>query len=181
VWKERFLRHAKNHQMLARVADKMATRIEKVDCVEDLVREQPKKTTLLGELGLVAAILTGRKRHDRCVHGRRLRPCKKCVEEEKQRKEQREIAKWAEQRRISSEARDLQRSEADRLSKSIIPKLDDLRRLSPQQFENLVAQLFDRLGYSVKQTPYSNDYGRDAILHKDGGKVFSSVQAKWRS
>jgi restriction system protein len=92
--------------------------------------------------------------------------CKKYIEEEKQR----EVAKWAEQNRIRSAARELQWSEADRLSKSIIPKLDDLYCLSPQRFENEVASLFVRLGYDVRQTPYSNDYGRDAILQKGGKK-----------
>jgi restriction system protein len=28
--------------------------------------------------------------------------------------------------------------------------------------------MFERLGYKVKQTPYTNDLGRDAILEKDG-------------
>src|SRR6516225_5172608 len=64
--------------------------------------------------------------------------CKKYIEEEKQR----EVAKWAEQNRIRSAARELQWSEADRLSKSIIPKLDELYCLSPQRFENEVASLF---------------------------------------
>jgi restriction endonuclease Mrr len=30
--------------------------------------------------------------------------------------------------------------------------------------------MFERLGYEVKQTPRSNDHGRDAILMKDGKK-----------
>jgi restriction endonuclease Mrr len=30
--------------------------------------------------------------------------------------------------------------------------------------------MFERLGYKVKQTPYVNDHGRDAILTKDGKK-----------
>ena len=95
----------------------------------------------------------------------------KYIEEEKRR----EIAKLAEQNRIRSEAEELQRSEAIRLSKSFIPKLDDLYSLSPQQFENEIARLFVGLGYNVRQTPYSNDYGRDAILQKNGKKILASM------
>ena len=42
--------------------------------------------------------------------------------------------------------------------------------MTPQQFENAIAELFRKLGYKVKQTPYSNDGGKDAILLKDGKK-----------
>src|SRR5262249_46784947 len=109
-----------------------------------------------------------------CLHRSRLgriffsssRRCKKCIEEEKQR----EADKKAEQWRIRTEATTLQYSEADRLSKFLIPKIDDLHHLSPQQFESAIARLFVHLGYNVRQTPYSNDHGRDAILHKDGKK-----------
>jgi hypothetical protein len=151
VWKKRFLQHAQNHQALARVADQLAK------------KSVPKKTKMISFL---SSLFIPQKRHERCLHGYRLGRCKKCIKE----KEQRELAEWAEQNRIRSEARGLTRSEADRLSKSIIPNLDDLYRLSPQQFEHEIAQLFARLGYDVQQTPYSNDYGRDAILRKDGEK-----------
>jgi restriction endonuclease Mrr len=33
-----------------------------------------------------------------------------------------------------------------------------------------MARMFERLGYMVRQTPYRNDQGRDAILSKDGHK-----------
>jgi restriction endonuclease Mrr len=150
VWKERFLRHAQNHQMLARVADK---------CAE---KSRPKEGAKV--INLISSLFIPKEQ--RCLHGSRLGRCKKCVEEEKQR----ELAKWEEQNRIDFEARELQRSEAERLSRSLIPNLDDLHRLSPQQFENAVAQLFVRLKYDVRQTPHTNDYGRDAILFKNGKK-----------
>ena len=147
VWKERFLKHAKTHSALARVANYLANN---------------QKTEELANL------------HKPCLHRSRLRQilfpsskrCKKCVEEEKQR----EAAKEYEQYRIRTEATTLRYSEADRLSKSLIPKVDELHRLSPQQFENAIARLFVHLGYDVRQTPYSNDNGRDAILHKDRKK-----------
>lgn len=34
-----------------------------------------------------------------------------------------------------------------------------------------MASMFERLGYVVQQTPYVGDYGRDAILQKDGEKL----------
>src|SRR5258708_40186259 len=42
--------------------------------------------------------------------------------------------------------------------------------MSPQQCENEIAEVFRQLGYLVKQTPYSNDRGKDAIAGKDGQK-----------
>jgi Restriction endonuclease/Topoisomerase DNA binding C4 zinc finger len=42
--------------------------------------------------------------------------------------------------------------------------------MSPRQFENAIAQLFRELGYEVKQTPFSNDRGKDAIVWKNGAK-----------
>ena len=104
--------------------------------------------------------------YERCSHGARLGRCTKCFQEEKQR----ETAKWAEQQRIYGEVKKLRRNEAYRLGQSIVPSLDELRRLTPQKFENEIASLFVRLGYEVRQTPYTNDHGRDAILKKDEKK-----------
>jgi len=42
--------------------------------------------------------------------------------------------------------------------------------MDSKQFEDAVAALFCQLGYEVKQTPYSNDRGKDAIARKDGKK-----------
>jgi hypothetical protein len=42
--------------------------------------------------------------------------------------------------------------------------------MSPTEFEDAVARLFLELGYDVKQTPYSNDGGKDAILWKGSKK-----------
>jgi Restriction endonuclease/Topoisomerase DNA binding C4 zinc finger len=127
---------------------------------------------LVGAVRFIASILLPRKwqaNREPCPHGikggLRLEKCARCVEA-KRREDDAEI----EQARIRLAAEELQRSEAARLSNSIIPSLADLRRLSPQRFEDEVARLFERLGYDVQQTRYSNDYGRDAILHKDGKK-----------
>jgi ssDNA-binding Zn-finger/Zn-ribbon topoisomerase 1 len=40
--------------------------------------------------------------------------------------------------------------------------------MDPRQFEAAICELFRKLGYLVKQTPYSNDGGKDAIAEKDG-------------
>lgn len=49
-------------------------------------------------------------------------------------------------------------------------RAEALYELSPQQFEDAVADLYRNLGYQVKQTPYSNDGGKDAIAWKNGRK-----------
>lgn len=51
-----------------------------------------------------------------------------------------------------------------------VPSLQFLRSLTSEIFEDEMAEVFRRLGYEVKQTPYVNDHGRDAIMHKDGKK-----------
>ena len=50
--------------------------------------------------------------------------------------------------------------------------VDELYRMSPQDFEDLVASLFKKMGFEVKQTPYSNDGGKDAVLRKEGAKYY---------
>jgi restriction system protein len=109
--------------------------------------------------------------------------CGKCVHEqkeieEKQRRErellerQQQIERELQERqqRINAAAESLQRDERSRLASSLIPSIEELRSISPQDFEDEIARMFERLGYEVKQTPYVNDHGRDAILVKDGKK-----------
>lgn len=85
--------------------------------------------------------------------------------------EQRRRAEQQERERARKAAReDLRCREATRLAKSLVPNLQELRGLTPYQFEDEVARMFQRLGYTVQQTPYSNDQGRDAILRKEGKK-----------
>jgi len=47
----------------------------------------------------------------------------------------------------------------------------NLYRMSPRDFESLVCELYREMGYEVFQTPYVNDFGRDAVAKKDG-KVY---------
>jgi restriction system protein len=60
--------------------------------------------------------------------------------------------------------------EIQRLSHAWLSKSESYYPMTPQQFEDAIAQLFRTLKYEVKQTPYSNDGGKDAILFKDGKK-----------
>lgn len=61
----------------------------------------------------------------------------------------------------------------ERLSKAGIYDIDQMKGI---EFEQYLAVLFKRLGYHVKNTPGSNDYGADLIL--DNGKERFVIQAK---
>jgi len=74
------------------------------------------------------------------------------------------------QQRLDDAASALQDQECSRLALSLVPNLEELRRLTWQKFEDEIADMFERFGYTVEQTPYINDHGRDAILTKDGHK-----------
>ena len=119
-------------------------------------------------------IFNNLKKWASCPHGvlagKYKNRCGKCVRErneiEEDRRRRQEI--WERQRRIDAAADSLRKSELQRLAKSLIPCIQELRLLSPQRFEDEVAQMFERLGYQVKQTPYTKDGGRDAILTKHG-------------
>jgi hypothetical protein len=60
--------------------------------------------------------------------------------------------------------------ETARLKDSYVPKIAELRALGSKRFEDAMAAMFQRFGYKVEQTPYTNDYGRDAIMFRDGLK-----------
>ena len=54
--------------------------------------------------------------------------------------------------------------------------INEIDKFSGIEFENLLAVYFKEMGYKVKTTPASNDYGADLVLHKDNKCVI--VQAK---
>ncbi|MBR0793971.1 restriction endonuclease [Bradyrhizobium jicamae] len=105
----------------------------------------------------------------KCPHGvrggRTRKLCFKCIEEQKAAAQE-----LLRQQAIHREADLLRDRERRRLYSSLVPNLDELRRLDPFEFEDAVARMFERLGYSVRQTPKTKDGGRDAILTKDGVK-----------
>jgi len=117
-----------------------------------------------------------RKKWLPCTHGvaggKALGRCQLCLAEEKAAEAARRAAENERLRReqVKSSALALRQQEIERLGRGIVPSLEELRQLTPQQFENEIANLFRRLGYDVKQTPYSNDQGRDAIMMMGGDK-----------
>jgi hypothetical protein len=119
-------------------------------------------------------IFNNLKKWASCPHGvlagKYKNRCEKCVCDRKEIEKElrRRHEEWERQRQIDATADSLRERELLRLAKSLIPRIQELRLLSPQRFEGEVARMFKRLGYEVKQTPYTNDGGRDAILTKDG-------------
>ena len=111
-----------------------------------------------------------------CKHGikggRTLGNCQMCLKEIQEEIVSREVFKKEEERklRIAKNATQLKNSEIRRLAELNFVNLDLLRKLHPNQFEDLVAILFKELGYEVHQTPYSNDGGKDIILKKGNEK-----------
>ena len=73
--------------------------------------------------------------------------------------------------KIKEAADSLRSEEMKRLARARIGKLDFLMTSTPRGFEDIVAAMFKNLGYSVKQTPYSSDHGKDAIARKGSEKV----------
>jgi hypothetical protein len=104
--------------------------------------------------------------------------CEKCVQQQNEIADR--IRRHGEleesQRRLAAAADILKSSERVRLVKSLTWTIEELRSLTWQEFETEIAQMFERLGYSVEQTPLVNDHGRDAILRKAGNKYL--VQCK---
>ena len=98
--------------------------------------------------------------------------CDRCVSERKDLEEglRRERGFQERRERIDFAADGLARRERLRLAKSLKWNIEELRSLSWQDFEDEIARMFERMGFTVEQTPYVNDKGRDAILRKDGQK-----------
>jgi restriction system protein len=121
-------------------------------------------------------LVTWQKSWSRCVHGvfggKARNLCAKCVSEQNaiDENERRKRELEERRRRIDADASSLRNTERLRLAKSLVPSIEELRQLSWQQFEDQVARIFESMGYSVEQTPYVKDHGRDAILRKNGAK-----------
>jgi restriction system protein len=59
-------------------------------------------------------------------------------------------------------------------------KMNNIDKLSGEHFEEFLALKFKKLGYKVKLTPTTADYGADLVIRKDKSKIV--VQAKrWNS
>jgi len=112
-------------------------------------------------------------RNSKCIHGIKggetFNACIKCRELKEEQEHQHQV-KLNEQRikeEIRQKANLLFEQEKKRLTEVQLHTENYIMALSPRDFENVVAELFKRLGYSVTQTPYTNDRGKDAILKKD--------------
>lgn len=117
---------------------------------------------------LIAAAV---KRNKRCPHGIR-RGCDKCIAEEERRQAEWKASQAVYERKktIKREATALLNAELRALTTKWLSKFELYRQMTPQRFEDSIAVLFRQLGYEVKQTPYSNDRGKDAIAWKGGKK-----------
>lgn len=130
----------------------------------------------LGLVGTgVSSIATSIKRNKRCAHGIRRGKdggCKECIaDEERQQAEWKAShATYERQKALKKEAAALRNSELHALTRRWLSRSEAYLQMDAKQFEGAVATLFRQLGYEVKQTPYSNDRGKDAIARKDGKK-----------
>jgi hypothetical protein len=133
----------------------------------------------LAIIGIATAIYESveefREGRKRCPHGIRKaneRQCAPCAGEKAAREKQfaEESAERERKKSLLAESKALRSEEIARLSKAWLAQSDAYFSMSPTEFEDAVARLFLEVGYDVKQTPYSNDGGKDAILWKDGRK-----------
>ena len=54
--------------------------------------------------------------------------------------------------------------------------MDQVDQMSGREFEEWVAQLYRKLGYTVQLTPQSNDFGADLIVKREG--KMNAIQTK---
>ena len=115
--------------------------------------------------------------HQKCSHGvwggKEARRCKKCTDVlDYQAKKAAEFnslsetqkAELAEKDRIWQLSLNTSNNERARLRDEYIPKMNDIYEMSAFQFEDFMAHIFEKMGYSFQQTPKTNDSGRDAIM-----------------
>ena len=110
-----------------------------------------------------------------CSHGVRAGKtgrCAACTAEADRARAQYEdaAAQWDLKQARRVQAKELREQEIERLSKAWVTNTEAYLSMDPRQFEGAVCELFRKLGYLVKQTPYSNDGGKDAVAEKDGHK-----------
>ena len=123
----------------------------------------------------IELIFAAVKRNRRCTHGVRRGKdggCDECFTEEEQRQAEWKASQAVHQRKqaIKKDAAALRKSELQSLTANWLSRSELYLQMSPQRFEDSIAALSRQLGYEVKQTPYSNDRGKDAVALKDGKK-----------
>lgn len=130
---------------------------------------------IIGIVKLVAAALASAKRNKPCSHGIRRGKdggCKSCIADDERRTAEHRASQAAYERlaNIKKEAKALRAAQLRELTNKWLSKPDLYLQMSPQRFEDAIAALFRELGYEVKQTPYSNDRGKDAVALKGDKK-----------
>jgi len=53
---------------------------------------------------------------------------------------------------------------------------NNFANLNPYQFEEFIAKLFRKMGYSARKTPNTGDYGADVIAKKDDETILIQVK-----
>jgi HJR/Mrr/RecB family endonuclease len=111
-----------------------------------------------------------------CKHGIKggytLELCDKCKEEKEKERQRYEAQKREHEEKeiIKQKAIELRNQEIQRYIKINLINKESLYNISANEFEDVVAEMYKKLGYLVKQTPYSNDRGKDIILKIDNKK-----------
>ncbi len=118
-----------------------------------------------------------------CPHGipggKTIEKCSICLQEKQDIKQKLELQKlkFIEIEKENERLNRLKLSKRDAEIKLIelirtknVKKLELLIESNPYEFEGTIAKLYIKLGYKVKQTPKSNDKGKDLIMQKSGKK-----------
>ncbi|MFH1857291.1 MAG: restriction endonuclease, partial [Candidatus Omnitrophota bacterium] len=74
------------------------------------------------------------------------------------------------QQEIRNEFEKVKSEEFKKVVNTLSQTSESVLSLGPYEFENLCAEMFDKLGYSVQQTSFSSDGGFDGLLIKGGVK-----------
>lgn len=121
--------------------------------------------------------------HAKCLHGvwggEEARRCKECIKMLDYRAKKvaefdalsdAQKAVLAEKGRIAQLSISTQSKELSRLREQYIPQMNQIYEMSAFQFEDFMAYIFEKKGYSVQKTSRTNDGGRDAIMKLNGKK-----------
>lgn len=77
---------------------------------------------------------------------------------------------------INKRFNELRRIEKVRIKDEFNLKFENIINVNHFEFEYLIARLFQELGYKVRQTPKSNDGGKDLILRMNNDLIFVEVK-----
>ncbi len=134
--------------------------------------------TIIVVIWLFSQYPEAKKNLTKCPHGIRggatNNTCPNCIsEKEAKLNEEQEKQRLL---KLQKSAEEFRRREIEYLKVKQYRKLDYLYALTPQEFEDVVTEMFRKLGFQVTQTPYSNDRGKDGIAYKNGKK--SLIESK---